>query len=464
MRHLPVLVVLAILLAGVLPARAEDPQVAAVYARLRATLDAVPAIDTHDHLWPFERLPGYRETKEGRGMNLASIWQNSYLGSSYGQITPWTPGGEFKDWWKEAKDDFDNVRSTSFYRYTLPAIKDLYGVDFDRITDEQAEEVNRQIFANYKDQKWLYKVITERANIELMVNDPYWNRLDFTTYYPFEVLVFNVTPLVRAFHASEYTNPSDSPYEFAKKRNLPMESLDDYLVVLDKLFLEAHDRGAVCLKSTLAYQRTLRFEDVPQERAAKAWGRRGPTMTPQEIKDFEDFIFWKLTALAAKYEIPFQIHTGQARIQGSNPMNLVDLMEANPKTKFILFHGGFPWVGETAVIMHRHWWHCWIDSVWLPMLSYSTAKRALHEWLDAFPSNRILWGADCNHAEGIYGATMFTRKWVAEVLAEKVAAGTLTEEHAVHIGKQILRENALSLFPSMKEKLWKHKGVPLEPK
>ena len=32
-------------------------------------------------------------------------------------------------------------------------------------------------------------------------------------------------------------------------------------------------------------------------------------------------------------------------------MLLVDLIEANPKTRFILFHGGFPWVGETGVIL-----------------------------------------------------------------------------------------------------------------
>ena len=113
------------------------------------------------------------------------------------------------------------------------------------------------------------------------------------------------------------------------------------------------------------------------------------------------------------------------RIQGSNPMLLVDLIEANPRTKFILFHGGFPWVGETGVIVMRHGSHVWVDSVWLPTLSYSTAKRAFHEWLDVMPSDRIMWGADANHAEGIYGATEFTRRCLAEVLAEKVDRGDL---------------------------------------
>lgn len=434
------------------------------YKKVKAQLDAIPAIDTHDHLWPFDELPGYLETPDGKGMNLASIWKNSYY-TWYNPLTAWDPRMPFDDWWAKAKHDFHSARATSVYRYQLPAFQDLYGIDFDRITDAQAREVNGKIFANYKDQKWLFHVVTERANIELMFNDPYWARYDFSMFYPFEVIVFNVTPLGRGFHASEFEGkPTDDPYRFAARHGLPMESLDDYLKTLDRLFVEARDKGAVCLKTTLAYQRTLQFDRVPKEKAAAAFGKRQTALSPAEIKDFEDFIMWRLAELSARYELPFQIHTGDARVQGSNPMLLVDLIEANPKTKFILFHGGFPWVGETGVIAMRKA-NVWIDSVWLPTLSYNMAKRAYHEWLDCMPSSRIMWGADCNHAEGIYGATEFTRQCLAEVLAERIDRGDLIEEHALSIGRQILRDNALSLFPQLKERLWKHKGklMPPEP-
>jgi hypothetical protein len=90
------------------------------------------------------------------------------------------------------------------------------------------------------------------------------------------------------------------------------------------------------------------------------------------------------------------------------------------------------------------------------------AKRAFHEWLDVMPSDHILWGGDCNHAEGIYGAAALTRRCLAEVLSERIAHGDLKEEHALRIGRQILRENALQLFPPLKERLWKHQGK-LEP-
>jgi predicted TIM-barrel fold metal-dependent hydrolase len=435
-------------------ARAQEPPKIPVFQRVKGHLDAIPAIDTHDHLWPFDRLPGLIETDRGRGMTLYGLWRASYFPQVHGP-TPRQPGEPFEPWWNRAKYDFDNARATGFYRYHLPAFQDLYGVDFDRITDEQAKALDARIFENYRDDTWVRQVVTERANIELMLNDPYWGRFDFTTHYPFEVLVFNVTTLLDGFHSSEFSQPSDDPYRFAHDHHLATASLDDYLAVLHRLVQEAQSKGAVCLKSTKAYQRTLRFENVPRERAAAIFGRPRSELSPADVQAFQDFIMWRLVELSAQYDLPFQIHTGHGKLQGSNPLLLVDLIEANPKTKFILFHGGYPWVGETGAIVLRHGAHVWVDSVWLPTISPTMARRAFHEWLEVMPSDHLLWGADCNHAEGIYGATAVMRRVLAEVLADKVERGELLEEHALRIGRQVLRENALALFPALKVRLWK---------
>jgi predicted TIM-barrel fold metal-dependent hydrolase len=433
------------------------PGEAPTYRRLKAYLDAVPAIDTHDHLWPFDKLPGINETERGRGMNLASLWQVSYFTWVH-PLTPWQPGMKFDAWWQHAKHDFDDARATTFYRYQAVAFHDLYGVDFDRLTDAQARDLDARVFRNYLDRRWLYEVVTEKGNIELMLNDPYWARYDFRTDYPFGVFVLNVTPLVHGHHPSEFKSKFDDPYAFAKEHHLEVRSLDDYLAVLDRLYAEGKAKGAVCLKTTLAYERTLDFARVPKERAARAFGKKRSELSDEDAKAFEDYIMWQLVGLSAKHGLPFQIHTGDARLQGSNPLLLVDLIQANPRTKFILFHGGYPWVGETAAIVMRHAAHVWVDSVWLPTISYHTAKRAFHEWLDVMPSNRLMWGADCTHAEGIYGATEMTRRCLAEVLAERVDRGELAEEDARRIGRQVLRDNALALFPQLKGRLWKGKG------
>ena len=255
--------------------------------------------------------------------------------------------------------------------------------------------------------------------------------------------------------------PSQDPYRFAREQGIKVESLDDYIVLVDRLFQTMKEHGAVGLK--VHTRRSLRFDNVEKARAARAFGRPRKELSPQQIKDFQDFMMWRLAEFSAKYDLPFQIHTG-SHLAASNPLLLENLIAGNPRTKFILFHGGYPWVSETGAIAYApHLLNVWIDSCWLPLLSYEMAKRAFHEWLDVVASDRITWGADAEYAEGIYGATETTRRVLGEVLAERVDDGNLREEDALRIGRQILRDNALKLFPRLKERLWKHKG-PLVPK
>lgn len=423
-----------------------------LYKKIKADLDSVPAIDTHEHLRPFDQLGGFRETTQGKGMNLHGIWGESYF-PWCNELTPWTAGMSFNAWWADARDDFDNARATSFYRYLLPAFEDLYGVDFDHISDREAKALDNQIFGHYRSPEWLMDVIRKKSNIEVILNDPNWDRLGHTPAYPFEAFAFNVTTVVRAFHPEAVKSAAENPYVWAAEHGLAVNTLEAYVELLDKLCAARKADGAVALKTTLAYERSLAFENVTAEQAAKIFGKTPDAVSREEQRVFENYIMWRLCELSAKHDLPFQIHTGQARIEGSNPMLLVELISKNKETKFILFHGGYPWVNETAVILQRHGRHVWVDSCWLPTLSYSTAKRAYHEWLDAFPSNRILWGGDSSTAEAIYGATELTRRCLAEVLAEKVAGGTLTREQAAHIGRQILRENALELMPRLRESL-----------
>lgn len=431
--------------------RAEPTRESATYQRIKAHLKSVRAIDTHDHLHPYDKLPAVVETAEGRRVNLAGLWLNSYF-RTVNPLTAWQPGQSFGDWWRLAKHDFDNARSMSVYRYLLPAFQDLYNVDFNSITDEQAQELNARVMKNYQDERWIYEVVGRRANIDLMFNDQNWSRFEFKTDYDFTVQVMNINTLVDGFHPEEFKIASSDAYAYAKKKGLPAATLDDYLRVIEALVRDAKEHGVVCLKSTLAYTRELNYALVTHEQAAAAFGKQRAELTPQQVKDFEDFIMWQLVKLSAQYELPFQMHTGWGRIQGSNPILLTNLIEANPKTKFLLFHGGYPWVSESAVLAARHR-NVWLDSNWLPTLNYTMAKRAYHEWLDGVPSNKILWGGDCNNAEGIYGATETTRRCLAEVLTEKVVRGDLLESHALRIGEQILRENALALFPQLKVRL-----------
>jgi predicted TIM-barrel fold metal-dependent hydrolase len=426
---------------------AEDAKQTDEYRRIRVNLDATPAIDTHEHLRPFDKLIQFHQASPGTGVTLHSLWQTSYW-TRLRRVPPWPEDKSFETWWRAARDTFEDGHANGVYRYLLPAFRDLYGLDFETLTDEQARRLNEQILKNYQDEKWIQQVILERANIELMLVDSYWTPFDFKTYWPFEVRVFRVDSLLRGFHPSELEHPLEDPYDYARRRNLALKTFDDYLALVERLFAEAKQEGVVCLKTGMAYKRDLLFTKVSKGQASQAFGKARSALTPQQVRDFENFMLWRLAELSAQYELPFQIHTGDARIQGSNPLLLLDVIEGNPKTKFILFHGGFPWVGETGAIAFRYP-NVWVDSCWLPTLSYSMAKRAYQEWLEVVPVDKILWGGDGVNAESIYGATVMTRQCLAEALAEKVIRGELREPQAERIGRQILRENALKLFPQL---------------
>ena len=56
---------------------------------------------------------------------------------------------------------------------------------------------------------------------------------------------------------------------------------------------------------------------------------------------------WSSSALSMTF--PFR-STLERTLQPSNPLLLVNIIQANPRTKFILFHGGYPWVSETGAM------------------------------------------------------------------------------------------------------------------
>ena len=75
-RQLWLALLLALTVSG--SSAAQGTRNTTTYRRFKAALDRIPAIDTHDHLMPFDRLFAVRETDRGKGVNLAGLWQNSY--------------------------------------------------------------------------------------------------------------------------------------------------------------------------------------------------------------------------------------------------------------------------------------------------------------------------------------------------------------------------------------------------
>ncbi len=144
-------------LLAVAASHAEDVRKAEVYARLKADVDAVSSINTHDHLRPFDQIPRAPEADQA----LRQLWATSYFPWSH-RLAAWPKGGSFDDWWKAAREGFANGRAASCYRYLLPAFRDLYGVDFDTLSAADARKLSRRIHENSANREWLEMIPSSR--------------------------------------------------------------------------------------------------------------------------------------------------------------------------------------------------------------------------------------------------------------------------------------------------------------
>jgi hypothetical protein len=285
-----------------------------------------------------------------------------------------------------------------------------------------------------------------------MLLDQYWNHFNTRIDTAHFKLVCNIGTCVRLVSEAAENKKITSNKDLLKLMNqeaLITKSLDDYVKIIDSVMTIFKRNGAVCIKNVLAYNRSLDFEDVDYSDAKKIFNKKAP-LNEQEKKQLQDFIFHHIIRQSIKLDLPVQIHTGYLaglsnRIDNGHPMKLVNLFIKYPRAKFILFHGGYPWTGD-FVTLGKQFRNVYLDIVWLPQISKTTAIRTLHEMLDAVPYNKIMWGGDVNRIDDAVGSLELGKEVVATVLSERVEKGWMDEDLAFDIAKSIFHDNAIELY------------------
>ncbi len=241
-----------------------------------------------------------------------------------------------------------------------------------------------------------------------------------------------------------------------------IHSLADHRKAVEATFEQATRAGMVSVKSTMAYQRDLSFEEVTEHEAEADFDRmlKGEVAMPQgfraqkqrPLRKLEDYMFHQLARLASERQYPFQIHTGLLAgnacfIENTNPTRLTNLFHLYPKVKFDLFHTGHPYERELGVLA-KLFPNVYIDFCWSHIISPVGARHALDEYLETVPANKIIgFGGDYRTPELSYAHAVMARRNIAQVLEAKVTGGLFDEQRALEIGRLLLRDNALALFP-----------------
>ena len=404
----------------------------AAVRHLEEHLAESPVVDCHEHTF----LPGAGPAR----VDLAVLIANSDVGDDMISAgMPETLRHELT--WSTAAPYLERVRNTGFYRSLIHAFHELFGFDGDKLTEGDWTAISDSLMAGNGRPDW-YEHVLGRGRIRTILRisgdevDPYdlpgrW----FAPVIPFD-------PWIVARDAAERERLCATVGGRAS-------TLEGYLEALDAAVADARGRGAVGVKSALAYRRDLAFGSPTAGEAARLYERQ--SLEDADARALEDFLVHAVADRAGAHGLPYQMHVGYGSWQrniaaGANPLLLNPLIEAHRATRFVLLHGGYPFIGELATMAKNHP-NVYLECGWLAYIAPAAYRRAMGEWLDAVPANKLLAvGADCLHVEQTLGALLLTRRHLALALADKVGDGGWSMPLAEEVGRRLLARNAEELY------------------
>jgi len=444
LKILPALVLICLLL------QQCNPSKDSTYQSLMDFADQVKVINTHEH-------QHWLEDYGTHTFRLPHLINVSYLNADIVSA-----GGARFDmaeldsinldqYWEANGKGVDYARTTSYYSHLIKGFQKLYDFEDLYLAETNINDLSAQVEDNYSNYRAWFDEAFQKAGFELMFLDQYWNPFNTEVDEKYYALVFHINQLV--MHSSGRPAEGDESwgiYKLAEEEGFAYATLDEYLSYCDHLFSKNIEKKAVCVKNSMAYSRTQYFEDVSYEVAQELYTRPLGSLSNEEAKKMQDFMFHWVIQKSVENDLPIQIHTGYLAGNGNTldngkPLKLNNLFLKYPEAKFVLFHGGYPWTGEFAAF-GKMFANVYLDLVWLPQISREEAVHAVEEMLDCVPYNKFFWGGDCGLIEESTGSLEFGKEVVAEVLANRIERGLLTEEVAHEMIQRIFRENAIEVF------------------
>jgi len=421
------------------------------YNRLMDYANTIKVVNTHEH----QRVPAELEFEKFNFWTLLSkAYLNADLISSGGKyLSPEVINNKSLDeLWNENAAFLNYTFTTSYYQHFLEGITKCYGYEELELTKENVETLSKEISEKYKNYESWFDECFVKFNFETMFLDQYWaphnsdiDKKYFSFVLQTNLLTSNITSAKSIYNATNEEVLSLREISGVES----IESLKDYLCFAESLLKDAKENGAVALKNSQAYWRSISYENVSEHRANNLF-EKAPEITNPEKKELQDFMFHWILNKAAEYNLPVQIHTGYLagngnQLDNGKPIKLNNLFLQHRDTKFDLFHGGFPWTGE-FVAFGKMFPNVYLNLVWLPQISKERAVVTFNEMLDCVPYNKILWGGDCHFIEETVGSLEFGKQVVCEVLANRIETGEINEKTAKEIINAVFRENAIKLF------------------
>ena len=427
----------------------------ALEREIREALEAVRIIDTHEHL-DTEAEFAAQHVDFGR---LFLHYANCDLvsaGCPLKDVERIQLDSEMspRDKWDLIAPYWKYTKGTGYGRCLEIAIRDLYGLE--GLNADTVEPLSAGMAANRR--PGFYREVFDKAGIGLAL----WNRLNRLGPIPrMWTPQFNRTLFVQDMlsHLQFAEDPT-----WSARWGHEILCLDDYLGAIEERF-EAHAAQASAIKFGLAYSRPLIFEDRARaeieplfNRMLNAgWERNVSTPSMEKQRAIQDYMVHFCLRQCAKHNLPVKFHTGLQEGNGNTIRNsraalLSNLFFKYPNVKFDIYHISYPYQDELVTLV-KNFGNVAVDFCWMWIINPAAGRRALSEFLDAVPANKIHgFGGDFIFVEGVYGHAMMAKENIARVLAEKVVDGDMSMERALAVGTWLLRDNPINWF-GLREKV-----------
>ena len=418
-------------------------------ARISEAVAQMPAVNHHEHAWrsfsidqPWEYdLPlflcqGYLSGD----LSAAGFHQKPDM---FDYLDDLRDSGGVERVWSELRPYLDHVRSTSYFRYLLRTLSDLFHITEEEIFADRWRLASDRVREYSRQHRGRGAELCTRLGVSATVLD---TNVGAAALPPIDTgghRVLHVARLDMFIH--EKRGLANALAE------VPARDFDEWLAIFDDTFHRSLDAGAVGLKMGLAYNRRIEFSEPSKGSAARVFEADLLAATPAEKTVYQDFMANRLCRLCVEADVPLQIHSGiQAgtgfTLEDTKPTLLTSLFQRHGDLRVDLFHGGYPWCVQ-AGLMAKYFPNVYVDGCWLSHISPSVYRTALTSWIETVPMNKILaWGGDHTILEHSYGSLAEAKDLITDVLAGMVDRGYMGTELAVAVARRVLHDNGVEFW------------------
>jgi hypothetical protein len=415
------------------------------YNTLYSHIKGLETIDTHEHL-PYKESAREKDTdvlKEylthyfNRDLVSAGLGPEDYQKVLNHKLP-------IRERWKIVEPYWEAARYTGYGRSLDISVKALYGIN--GISGKTIEKLNQKFLKTLRPGHFR-KVLKDVCNIKVSL----LSKSEFDHCLGYDRTLF------RAVYAPDiFINPKTGVDVMQVERysGIRISSMNDWLEACIRTIEKFLAASIPVLKCGLAYHRTLKFDRVSKNDAEEGFrniftSKHTPDWGNQVFvvgKAFQDYMMHFILDIAKKKRLTYQFHTGLQEgngnyISNSDPALLTNLFLEYPDVDFDLFHIGYPYQ-QTLSALAKNFPNVYIDMCWAHIISPEASVRALSEYLDAVPYNKIsAFGADYCFVDAVVGHLTLARQNVAKALAQKVDEGVYGINKAKEIAEMLFYKN-----------------------